>query len=258
LSAADGLRGYAICTEPRTGSSYLAQILTSTGRLGVPLEFFNGPGMARLQPGYSQRAEDQLGEILRQGATPNGVYGLKIFSAVFDRVAGTRWTERLPNLRFLSLTRRDLLGQAISSVRAAQTGFYSTVDGAGGEPFYDGDWILDEIHRAALGQARWTAFFARRGLQPLHLTYEEVAAEPQQAADAVARLVGLEGPAPVDPGQILSRVQRDWTSSEWRARFLAEARDPTRLDLLSNPSFAMQLQRRLKRRLRKWLRPRRA
>jgi LPS sulfotransferase NodH len=128
---------------------------------------------------------------------------------------------------------------------------------AGGKPFYDSAWILDEIHRSALGQARWAAFFARCGLSPLLLSYEEIAADPQRAADAVARLIDLEEPATVDPRQIHTKVQRDSTSSEWRARFLAEAHDPTWLDKPSDPSLAMRLQARIRRRLQKWIRRKR-
>ena len=33
--------GYAICTIGRSGSSYLCQLLESTGVLGLPREYFN-------------------------------------------------------------------------------------------------------------------------------------------------------------------------------------------------------------------------
>ncbi|MGP8122502.1 MAG: Stf0 family sulfotransferase [Xanthobacteraceae bacterium] len=36
-------RGYAICTMPRSGSNFLCQLLASSGCLGRPLEYFNGP-----------------------------------------------------------------------------------------------------------------------------------------------------------------------------------------------------------------------
>jgi LPS sulfotransferase NodH len=91
-AAPNQLRGYAICTEQRSGSSYLCQILASTGKLGRPAEHFNGPGMATFQPGYPQDPEGQLGEIRRQGATDNGIYGLKLFSSDFDRLPSSNWT----------------------------------------------------------------------------------------------------------------------------------------------------------------------
>jgi trehalose 2-sulfotransferase len=240
-------RGYAICTEQRSGSSYLCQLLASTGVLGRPLEYFNGPGMATFQPGYPQDAEGQLREITRQGTSDNGVYGVKLFSADFDRIERSRWPQRLPGLRFVSLVRRDLLGQAISLTRLAQTSQYSADAEADAEPVYDSDRIAREIHRLAWGQARWAAFFARHGLAPLHLVYEEIAAHPQQAVDQVADLLGLDEGAIVDLRQVHTRVQRDTISEEWRARFLAEAPQPTCLDRPLPPSLRQRVIARIKR-----------
>ena len=245
------LRGYAICTEQRSGSSYLCQVLASTGVLGRPLEYFNGPGMAVFQPGYPQDAEGQLREILRQGATENGVYGVKLFSANFDRLARSRWVEKLPNLLFISLTRRDLLGQAISVVRLAQTNQYSADASALREPYYDRPSIAHAIHSLAWGQARWAAFFARCGIAPLYLDYDETAAHPQAAADRIARLLGLDAPSPVDPQQVYTRIQRDALSDRWRARFLSETRDLGFLDRPLPPSFAASVYRKVGRKLRR-------
>jgi len=243
------LRGYAICAEQRSGSSYLCQVLASTGVLGRPLEYFNGPGTAAFQPGYPQGAEDQLREIIGQGATGNGVYGVKLFSADFDRLAAIRWTERLPNLHFVWLNRGDLLGQAISVTRAEQTNQYSSDVGAMAEPYYDPAHITRSLHRLAWAQARWAAFFARCGLAPLLLDYEDVVSDQQATADRVARLVGLDGPVTVDPDQVYARVQRDTVSETWRARFVAEALDPCFLDKPLPPSKAARIFRAIERKL---------
>jgi LPS sulfotransferase NodH len=231
LQALSNMRGYAICTEQRSGSSYLCQVLASTGVLGQPLEYFNGRGMASFRPAYPQDADGQLREILRQGATENGVYGVKLFSADYDRLA-KGGLQRLPNLRFISLVRRDLLGQAISVTRLVQTN-QSHADAAPmGEPAYDPVHIKREIHRLAWGQARWAAFFARCGIVPLYLEYDEISSHPQETADKVARLIGLgEG------AQVYTRVQRDAISEEWRARFIAGSHDPSFLDKPLPPSY---------------------
>jgi trehalose 2-sulfotransferase len=247
------LRGYAICTEQRTGSSYLCQVLASTGVLGRPLEYFNGPGMATFQPDYPQNTEDQLREITRQGATDNGVYGVKLFSADFDRIARSGWTQRLPNLRFISLIRRDLLGQAISATRLAQTDQYSADVKPVREASYDAKHIAREIHRLAWGQARWAAFFARCGLAPLYLDYDEIAADPQHTAERVAHLLGLGDTIKVNLGEVYTRVQRDSTSDAWRARFIADAHGGSFLDRPLPPSFLSRLVAQMKTQVRRGL-----
>src|SRR5262245_15212814 len=120
------LRGYAICTQPRSGSNLLCQYLASTGRLGYPLEYFNTPGRRALGiPDYPEEPVRQIEYILHHGATPNGVYGVKLFSFQHDLIAPTvRWTEALPRLRFVYLDRKDLLGQAISWTRGIQSNQY--------------------------------------------------------------------------------------------------------------------------------------
>lgn len=247
--SSSGLRGYAICTEQRSGSSYLCQVLASTGVLGRPLEYFNGPGMATFQPDYPPHAEAQLREITRQGATENGIYGVKVFSDTFDRFAPSGWAQRLPNLRFISLIRRDLLGQAISATRLAQTNQYAADISAAREPFYDPLLIAREIHRLAWGQARWSAFFARCGIAPLYLEYDEIVINPQGTAEKVARLVGLDDPPTVNLQQVYTRVQRDSLSEAWRARFVAEAQDLSFLDKPLPPSYPSRVFQMIKRKM---------
>ncbi|HXO69239.1 MAG TPA: Stf0 family sulfotransferase, partial [Bradyrhizobium sp.] len=119
-------RGYAICTQPRSGSNLLCQFLSSTDQLGYPLEYFNGPGRRALGlPDFPDAPELQIKAVLRLGATPNGVYAVKLFASQFAAFSrGLQWMDLLPNLHFVYLTRDDLLGQAISWARALPTEQY--------------------------------------------------------------------------------------------------------------------------------------
>ena len=220
------MRGYAICGERRSGSNFLCSLLASTGVLGVPTEYFTVEAMRiRGIADYPVDPEGQLQSILRLGATPNGIYGLKLHSVEFDAVKGTRWAERLPSLSFIHLDRLDLLGQAISWVRASQTDQWTSFLSPEGKPAYDRDRIGNAMLRILNGQARWRYYLARNGLQVLHITYEGVVRAPQEAVDAVARLMGLKEMPRIDPGKVRFEQQRDGLSDEWRKRFLAESRD---------------------------------
>lgn len=204
----------------------LCQLLRSTGVLGAPNEYFNPQTLRNWGfPDYPEDPEAQIGEILRLGATPNGVYGLKLFSGHFDYVKATRWAERLPALRFIHLTRLDALGQAISHVRAQQTWQWVARLPARGEAAYDFDRINIELVRLLRAQTRWAYYFASNGLPTLHLVYEQFIQAPQATVDAVARFMGVEGPTPIDPSLPTAVVQRDALSQEWRERYLAQARN---------------------------------
>jgi LPS sulfotransferase NodH len=227
-------RGYAICTSGRSGSNLLCQYLSSTGMLGNPLEYFNGSGRRLLgYPEYPDDPSRQIDWILTEGATPNGIYGLKIFPAQVELIEKSiHWTELLPNLRFVLLKRRDILGQALSSVRAMQTEQWRSSMPARGSAIYDGAQIYERLQIAARDYARLDIFFARRAIAPTIIVYEDLLADPQSAVDQVANLFGLRGQACTASERIDLKIQRDAITEEWRARFLAEYRGRSELDLL--------------------------
>lgn len=229
-------RGYVLCSSPRSGSNYLCELLASTGELGRPQDWFNGPGIrARGDADYPLDPPTQLQQVLARGTTANGVYGMKMFCAGFDRIAGLDWVSALPALHWISLERRDALGQAISDVRAAQTLQYRSTAPTRAAPRYDPRAIRASLDARVREQARWALFFGRNDLRPLRLVYEDVVADPQAAVDAVAALFGL-APGPRIEAQALTlEVQRDALSEDWRGRFLASAQDLTRLDALPLP-----------------------
>lgn len=218
-AASDMIRGYAICTEPRSGSSFLGRILQSTGALGRPKEYCS---RARVRAEIRRDPEAGFAKLLERSATPNFVYGLKMFGYHVDVMDGTGWQSRLPGLRYVHLERRDLLGRAISYVRASQTGRSQSWQPAHRPERYDVDAIDRQIRIGARDQARWRDFFTREGIEPLYLEYEQIAADPQAAADAVAGLVGLEARPRIDPSAIDLAILRDEISAEWRRRFVAE------------------------------------
>jgi LPS sulfotransferase NodH len=227
-------RGYAICTSGRSGSNLLCQYLASTGVLGNPLEYFNGSGRRLLgYPEYPDEPSRQIEWILTVGVTPNGIYGLKAFPAQVELVEKSiRWTELLPGLKFVLLKRRDSLGQALSAVRALQTEQWRASMPARVPAIYDGARIYERLQFAARDYAWWDIFFARHAVAPTIIVYEDLLADPQAAVDQVADLFGLRGYAHVASERIDLTMQRDATTEEWRARFLAEYRDRNALDLL--------------------------
>ncbi len=226
------LRGYAICTTQRSGSNFLGQLLESTRLLGRPKEYFN-PGIRR-NPGMEDHPRDSHGQLERittRGATPNGVYGLKLFPGQARRAAVTHWANVLPGLKFIHLERQDVLGVALSHVRALQTDQYRSTRPVLGEAVYDRDKIYERLRDAVVSQACWRLYFSRNGISVLSLVYEDVVRAPQAAVDAVARLVGVDG-AIIDPSVVDMRVQRDEVTDEWRERFMRETPSPHLVDQL--------------------------
>lgn len=216
---APALRGYVLCGEPRAGTTYLKDLLTSTGKLGRPREWFALHGT----PKYGPRA-DTVSEILGS-ASPNGVYGIKMFTFHAKVARRLQWTQRLPNLSFVHIQRQDMLGQAISLARALQTRRFVAEQNEQRQPQYDRRKIDTALLGIARGQARWEIWFARHAINPLRLTYEGIAADPEGTVASIAALVGVED-ARIDWDKIPSKVMRDGKNDGWRERYLSEAPSP--------------------------------
>jgi LPS sulfotransferase NodH len=239
-------RGYVICATPRTGSYYLCDLLRSTGCLGRPHEYFGGDAMRRLgSADYPLDLDGQLAAALTDGRTANGVFGVKLFASQFTLHA-SRIMPGLGNPLPVFLEREDLLGQAISLTRAAQTKVFFASPVPPAAPCFDAALIRDYLELIVRWNAQWQLYFARRGITPLRLSYEQVVAAPQTAIDRIAAAIHLDRPAKIDFGQLSMAIQRDAISDDWRERFLADQPLSLALQPLRSDS-RIALQRRLRR-----------
>jgi trehalose 2-sulfotransferase len=241
-----GLRGYVICSLPRSGSNYLCQLLESTDVLGRPREYFAGVRGWRDIPDYLLNVGSRLQWVLQHAVTPNGVCGFKLMPYQVHRLRNHPWTGLFQDLKYVHITRKDLLGQAISLARAQASGSWKSQVPAMRQACYSRAAIAQGLNDLALAEARWQVYFARNQITPLHLTYESVFEAPQHAVDQVAALVGITG-ASLSPEKITHKIQRDAGTEEWRLRFLAESRDPDRMDHLKTRGPLLRLARAVKR-----------
>jgi LPS sulfotransferase NodH len=131
--------GYVVCATPRSGMALLCDALEGTGAAGPPA--------ARLM--WSD--VDPL--LTRHGARPD--------DRVATRVA--RMRELFPDVRYIRVTRREKVRQAISAWRAEHDG----------PPEFDFD-AIDELVRRLFEQERaWQRFFADAHVDPLVVVYED-------------------------------------------------------------------------------------
>jgi len=130
---------------------------------------------------------------------------------------------------YIYLSRKDKVSQAISLIRAEQSGLWHlNVDGSVYEgrseqqpQTYDADNIAATVAKLDSDDAAWAAFFAETGIKPLRLTYEGNAADPQSALAKVLSVLGRD-PAIASTVAVPTRKMADDTSREWRERFQVE------------------------------------
>jgi LPS sulfotransferase NodH len=246
---------YVVCTNPRSGSWLFSEGLGATGVAGHPREWFNVIEEQQQRARWSLAGPGDasplsyLTHVVGQGSTPNGVFGLKLhyyqladLSAQLARVDGFRGlpveeaiSAAFPEVRYIWLTRRDKARQAISYYRACQSEIWWQIEsdepgGSGStdapEPVFDATEIARLERLVVANDAKWQGFFARCGIDPLVITYEELGAD---YAGTISRVLSWLGVAEPDPSKIRPprlRRQADELSEAWLARYAAVKAQP--------------------------------
>jgi len=245
-------RSYVICTSPRSGSTLLCRLLSATGRAGKPDSHFHEPSLASWLEDYELAREnfatdlDTLRAVFdaarRRGTGGTGIFGLRLQRKSFDffmqqaailhpgpMTDRERFEAAFGPTLFIHLTRASKLDQAVSCVKAMQTGLWHRApDGteierlsAPREPFYDAEAIASHVAEFTAFDAAWNAWFEREGLQPLRLTYDELSRDPTAVLASVLHALGLDPALARDVALPVARLA-DATNRDWKERFLAE------------------------------------
>ena len=196
---------YLLASVPRAGSTYFSHLLWRTGCLGAPLEYLN---FLPLSPyGFaatSAEVQQQLWRsVLRRRCSPNGVFGLKVFTAQLDKLDQENpsllqdvMATMLPRDRprhVVYLRRRDRIAQAVSFTRAALSGVWRKEQEGGDEPPIEySDEQLEGAEREITAQEDiWARMFSDLKIEPLCLWHEDVLANPEAATKWVADHLGV-------------------------------------------------------------------
>lgn len=224
---------YLICTSPRSGSNLLSNLLIQTQQAGTPREYLcthqiaaQGPKTSGLRsieghPSRFQRYYDGVRRANSQG----GRFGMKahFHQLVWANQNGFRLQPNRPD-RFVHLTRADVLGQAISFVRAQQTGAWHTGQDEKREPWFDADAITKAITFLQEQDQGWQQLFAATGIEPYRMAYETFVADMPGELTALLEFLDIDTRAMdveacIEQSTSRVRRQRDGISGEWRARY---------------------------------------
>ncbi|MDP1873728.1 MAG: Stf0 family sulfotransferase [Phenylobacterium sp.] len=241
-----------ICTAPRSGSTLLCRLLAETGVAGNPASYFHEPSLGEWtrRLGVDQEGAASEHEIveaciqaaLLRGRSENGVFGLRLQRPSFDfffsslaLLCPDETTDRgqfehvFGRTLFIHLSRADKVEQAVSCMKAEQTGLWhvaadgSDVErtGPGREPEYDGKGLRAWVDTMVDYDKAWSAWFAREAIAPIAISYDQLSSEPQGALRRILTPLGLD-PAAADRVSPSLRKMADDTNQAWVARFRAE------------------------------------
>lgn len=240
---------YILCSNPRSGTTLMCGMLEQSGVAGTPNSYFREKSMQDWcdlweVPGpidlYDwQFAERYLAAMLRVGRGGTPVFGLRLMG--LDLGYATRWLRRIhPQarsdvealetvigpLRFIHLSRQDKLAEAVSYLRAEQTGLWHRhADGSVMEQIapteadgFNADRITQRLSMLTQFDQDWKNWFEAEGITPLRLTYEALADDPRAGLAAVLNYIGQD-PAAAAKARPGLRKLADTTSADWIRRY---------------------------------------
>ncbi len=200
---------------------------------GGPLERFarwrrrgERPPLYLGEPGWDRARLARYIAALEAARTgPGGVFGFKLHQQQAVRAftrKGLRVEEFFPELRWVYVRRRDRIRQAVSWLRARQTGAWDDASPEESEPQYDAEAIAARLALIERQERGWESYFSEGGLAPLRLDYEEIAEDPVAAARTVLRHVGIQGWEGCEIPRPTRQRQSDTLTEAWVERFRAE------------------------------------
>ena len=252
------ITSYIICTTPRSGSTLLCRLLASTGSTGNPDSYYHraefmrdwaakwGLPDADMVPKHDFDTA-YLRAAVKAGKAGTGIFGLRLQQAYLTLLSETldrlypgltsdahRFESAFGKILYLHLARSDKVAQAVSLVKAQQTGLWHlNADGtelerlgAPKEPAYD----FESIHREVIALERaddaWRKWFDYHQIAPLRISYEAFADHPAETLVDICRTLGSDPP---EAGTIMPSLTRlsDAVSLEWVRHYKADLAEAT-------------------------------
>lgn len=237
-----------IAATPRSGSYLLCDLLQATGYLPLADEWLTDVAMEARRMAYGMAAdtpwEALLPELLRREQNEAGVFAVKTVWEHFESCVGTAASTApstpgegrnktlarhvpsvFPHPKFLWIKRRDGLAQAVSRVKAKQTGQWRSgqtgTESRTPKLVFSPHEIYCSIVFANLDNRCWEAFFRESETPVLSVDFEDLIKDPHRSLSEVCAYLSLPAPEALElPG----KPQRDHVNDTWIERYWALVR----------------------------------
>lgn len=222
---------YILCTAPRCGGTLLGSLLYQSNMMGVPHEYFHPEEVISdlcKRWNLPEKTEDKvyLSAIKRKRSSLNGIFGLK---AHFSQLSAL--TKSDPFIAFLKatkcfvhVTRKDLIGQAVSYAMAHQSREWSSLHKAEATPKYDAKLISNALNDILSQNLQWQRFYAVNNVSPIEVTYEDLLEAPNQICKNICAQMGVITDHNFSIEKSPLAKQSSDLNVEWIKRFKEESR----------------------------------
>ncbi|MEO0697815.1 MAG: Stf0 family sulfotransferase [Pseudomonadota bacterium] len=247
------LKSYVICTSPRSGSTMLCKLLAQTKVAGNPGSLFHKPSIDAWLDYYDLDTAEfttrrELLNGIFEAAKSRGKGETEVFGCRLQRGSFAFFIDQLRFMypghtsdvgriqaafgptQFIFLSRGDKLDQAISYIRAEQTGlWHRRADGSDlerqetrREEGYDPDAIRSQMAEFIEFDVAWRSWFEEQSVVPLEVSYERLSREPQKQLKRILDALGAEGAIASTISTPTAKLA-DQINRQWRERFELEA-----------------------------------
>lgn len=214
----------------------LCGMLKASRVAGEPDSYFHRPDQRSWAKGVGLPENAALADILAavRATAQGGLCGVRLqrhsFGFLMQRLAAYGATDRerlsgaLGTIRYIWLQRSDTLAQAVSLLRAQQSGlWHRNVDGSDLERLepelatgYEPVTISAQIDALGAVNAAWDTWFKAHNIAPHTLTYEELTGDLQLALHGVLELLecdpALAQHVKIPTAQLAGGINYDWMS----------------------------------------------
>ncbi len=215
----------AVLFTSRSGSTWLGQLLGSSGRINTIREHMKPIRLVRFARWYEFDDLAECAERIIEAHAIDGLYGFKgNFGSLVPFVYCGAYAAYRDSLKVVLMTRRDIVGQAVSIRKAEITGVWhghKHKQPPVPDEAYSYDAILKAILNIADVNSRLRSFAEGNGHPSIALTYEDLCADPVKQTDAILRFLNrpLDGSKSLDAK---ARSMRDERSKVWVDRFRSD------------------------------------
>jgi|TARA_B110000438_G_scaffold23222_1_gene21228 LPS sulfotransferase NodH len=256
----DDLNTLFVCATKRSGSTYICRWMAQQPDLPYVREWFQAFQIneSRRSYGLPQNVplETLIAEI-REKEKEGNWFGIKI---MWDNLVGIlkkrtdpRYKEAsleelvkayFPNAKFIWITRGNKAAQAVSLVKALQTGVWEVrPNGPKPKPRdhtlrYSFLGLEEQREIVAEEENQWASFFEEAGIEPLKISYEAFKADPPKYIAHIRELMGLDPAAEAIPPKAEKEVAKthDATNRIWLEK---HASDQAMLESAISPQAAL-------------------
>lgn len=230
---------YVIFIIARSGSTWLTEMAEKSGALGTPQEWFNEGWIHTSETALGCRppkltqafdVDEYISRTVVDYRSGDRVIGVQLSpyqtECVCDMLENPK--EAIQLITPFYLRRRNIVAQAISMYRSAQSGFFHSYQETDilrerfEKVIYEAAEIAQWCEQLVAGEQFFESVFARLNINPARFVYEDIVGDPSSVLSWMRiKIKPSSRPLLVARSERMTVMGKN-TSAEWEARFRAE------------------------------------